>query len=347
MPSVHAMSERAETAILPPGKLPSDLLKRLIERYATADRDVLVGPGIGVDAAAIAVGGETLVVKSDPITFATGDAAWYLVNVNANDLACLGATPRWLLVTALLPEHKTTPELVETQFRQLHDACAQHGIALIGGHTEITLGLDRPILVGVLLGVARPGRLLQPGGARPGDRLLLTKAIAIEGTALLARELRSRLVPALGKELVDRAANLLVDPGISVVRDATALLDAGGVTALHDPTEGGLATGVRELVAAAGCGAFVNADVVPILPETDAIAAALGLDPFGILASGSLLAAVQADAVAGAIAAGEAAGLRVTCIGKVMPAEQGFTVISQRGSRELPVFASDEVTRVL
>jgi len=334
-------------AILPPGKLPSSLLRRLLASHDTPDPSVLVGPGVGVDAAALAVGDTVLVLKTDPITFASEDAARYLVNVNANDIACLGAAPRWLLVTALLPEGKTTPALVETQFRQLRDACAQTGISLVGGHTEITLGLDRPILVGQMLGETAQDRLLRPGGAQPGDRLLLTKAIAIEGTALLARELRARLLPLVGAAIVDRAADLLRDPGISVVRDANLLLDAGGVTALHDPTEGGLATGVRELAGASGCGAFVNADVVPILPETAAITGALGLDPLGLLASGSLLAAVRPEAVPAALAAADAAGLPTTCIGKLTPPAQGFTLLVQDGPRELPAFTSDEVTRTL
>ena len=160
---------------LPVGKLPAELLGRLLATYATSDPTVIVGPGVGGDAAAIDLGSTTLVVKSDPITFATESAARYLVDVNANDLACLGATPRWMMVTALLPPG-TTEALVESHFRELRDACLQRGISLVGGHTEVTSGLDRSILVGVLIGEAEGGRLLRPGGARPGDRLLLTQS---------------------------------------------------------------------------------------------------------------------------------------------------------------------------
>ena len=214
--------------VLPVGKLPGELLARLITTYATTDPTVIVGPGVGGDAAAIDLGGATLVVKTDPITFATQNAARYLVNVNANDLACLGATARWMMITALLPEGGTTEALVESYFRELRDACRERDIFLVGGHTEITRGLDRPILVGVLMGEVAASSVLRPGGARPGDQLLLTKALAIEGTALLARELGPRLSVALDSALMSRAANLLYDPGISVVLDATILLRAGG-----------------------------------------------------------------------------------------------------------------------
>src|SRR5438552_3040052 len=147
---------------LPVGKLPGDLLGRLLAEYATSDPTVVVGPGIGGDAAAISVGGATIVVKSDPITFTGQNPERYLVDVNANDLACLGATPRWLMVTALLPEGKTTAAQVEAHFRELGEICRERRISLVGGHTEITLGLDRPILVGVLIGeVSRQG-LLKP-----------------------------------------------------------------------------------------------------------------------------------------------------------------------------------------
>jgi hydrogenase maturation factor len=334
-------------ASLPVGKLPGELLARLIAEYATTDATVVVGPGLGGDAAAIELGATTLVVKTDPITFATENAARYLVNVNANDLACLGARPRWMMVTALLPEAKTTEALVESHFRELREACLERDISLVGGHTEITSGLDRPILVGVLMGEVARDQLLRPGEARPGDRLLLTKALAIEGTALLARELGSRLAAALGDTLIERAAELLYDPGISIVPDATVLLGAGGVTALHDPTEGGLAMGVRELALAAGSGATIDENAVPILPETATIAAHLGLDPLGMLASGSLLVAADPGAAPSLIDAGAAAGIPVTSIGTVTDDPDRLTIRAGDTERELPVYASDEVTRVL
>lgn len=331
---------------LPVGKLPAGLLGRLLRRYERSDPAVLVGPGVGRDAAAIILGDIVLVAKTDPITFATRSAAAYLVDVNANDLACLGATPRWLLATALLAEGTTEAE-VEDQFRDLDAACTRRGIVLVGGHTEITAGLDRTILVGTLLGETTATRLLRPGGARPGDRLLLTKALAIEGTALLASEIGDRLRAAVGNEVVDRAARLLVEPGISVVRDAETLLAAGGVTALHDPTEGGVAMAVRELATASECGAEIDRSAVPVLPETAAIAEGLGLDPMGILASGSLLAAVDPAAVPALIAAGSEAGIAVAEIGRLTPVADGLVLRMTGGVGELPRFDADEVTRAL
>jgi hydrogenase maturation factor len=288
-----------------------------------------------------------LVVKNDPITFATDSPAHYLVNVNANDLACLGASPRWMLVTALLPEGAATEMSVEALFRDLQRACDGRSISLIGGHTEIVSGIDRTILVGQLLGLAAKERLVMPGQAMPGDRLLVTRAIAIEGTALLARERAEDLTRALGHEFVERAANLLYDPGISISDAAEAVLAAGGVTALHDPTEGGLATGVRELAAASGCGVVINGDLVPVLPETHAIADHFGLDPLGILASGSLLAAVSPSAIRDVEIALAAANIAMAWIGKLTAPERGCTLIRGGRSAELVPFAADEVTRVL
>jgi hydrogenase expression/formation protein HypE len=331
---------------LPVGKLPGHLLASLIARYATTDPTVVVGPGVGGDAAAIDLGATTLVVTSDPITFASESPARYLVDVNANDLACLGATARWMMVTALLPEG-TTEGHVESHFRALRDACVQRGISLVGGHTEVTFAVGRPILFGVLIGEARGGGLLRPGGARPGDQLLLTKAIALEGTALVARELSGHLRGTVDPLVVERAASLLSHPGISVVPEAMALLEAGGVTALHDPTEGGLATGVRELALAAGCGATIDRDLVPVLPETSAIASALGLDPLGMLASGSLLVAADPGAVEQLISVGTTLDFGLTRIGEVTDPAGRFTLREDGVERELPLYESDEVTRVL
>jgi len=338
--------EAAPAPVLAVGKLPAALLGRLLAAHAPNDPDLLVGPGLGRDAAAIAIGGAILVAKTDPITFASRDAAAYLVDVNANDVACLGARPRWLLVTVLLAPGTTERE-VEAQFAELAAACGRRGIALVGGHSEVTAGLDRTLLVGTLLGETTAERLLRPGGGRPGDRLLLTKALAVEGTALLANELGETLADDLGAETVERARRLLVDPGISVVREAELLLAAGGVAALHDPTEGGLATAVRELAAASGCGAELDLERVPVLAETAAISRRLGLDPLGLLASGSLLAAARPEAVPGLLAAAAGAGVAVAEIGRLRPAEEGFVVVEGGGARPLPAFDTDEASRAL
>ena len=332
---------------LPVGKLPSGLLGRLLSTLPSTDPDVLVGAGLGRDAAAIAFGDRILVAKTDPITFAGTNAASYLVDVNANDLACLGATPRWLLVTALLPEGITARD-VAAQFEELDQATRRRGITLVGGHTEVTAGLNRAILVGCLLGETTPDHILRPGGARPGDRLLLTKSLAIEGTALLATELADVLNPRVGPEVVLSARRLLKDPGISVLDDAQTLLATGGVTALHDLTEGGLAMAAREITAAAGnLGATIDQAAVPLFPETQVIAAALELDPLGMLGSGSLLVASAPDAVDTMIAAGAATGLLVTEIGTVIGGTTRVT-FRRNGSRTpMPRFATDEVSRAL
>jgi len=300
-----------------------------------------------MDAAAVDVGGDLLVVKSDPITFARERAPFYLVNVNANDLACMGATPRWMLVTALLPVGQTTEAVVRRLFEELYQACQSINVSLIGGHTEILDGLDRPILVGNLLGTVDPNRVLTPGAARPGDRLLLTRPIAIEGTALLATELREQLASSVPEEILDRAAKLLDDPGISVVRDARILLESGSVSALHDPTEGVLVTGARELAASAGSGVMISRTNVPVLPETAAIAEVLGLEPLGMLASGSLLAAVPPDRIDAAELACRDHDLPFAWIGKIVSFERGFVLRDGGTDSQLPVFTTDEVARAL
>lgn len=333
--------------LLATGKLPGQLLAKLLDAHPVTDPTVIVGPGVGMDAAAIEVGGELVVVKTDPITFAKERAPLYLVNVNANDLACMGATPRWMLVTALLPDGQTDEALVTRLFEELQLACRDRGIALIGGHTEITEGLDRPILVGALLGTVSPDRLLRPGGAKPGDRILISRPIAIEGTALLALDARRQLEPLVGSEILDRAASFLENPSISVRYDAATLLDTGVVTALHDPTEGGLATGVRELAMSAKVGAVISRSNVPVMAETAAIARALALDPLGMLASGSLLATVPPDKTEVIERACAESEIPFAWIGKITPQERGMVLRDGSEEIELPAFGTDEVARAM
>jgi hydrogenase maturation factor len=331
---------------LPLGKLPNALLGRLLARYATPDPSLIVGPGVGHDAAAIALDdARALVVKSDPITFATAEIGWYLVNVNANDLACLGATPRWLLVTALLPEGRTTPATVEAIFAGLHDACAPLGIALVGGHTEITYGIDRPILVGTLLGTADRATLVQPGAAREGDTILLTNGIAVEGTAIIAGERAAEVAARHGADFAARCRKFLRDPGISVVR-AAAIARDHGATALHDPTEGGVVTGLRELAAAANLGLVIDADQLPIYPETATLCADYGLDPLGLIASGALLIAAPPAATPAMIAALAAASIPATPIGHFTAPATDLLLRHPTHAAPLPTNPADEITRL-
>jgi len=343
------VDDESDRTHLPPGKLPGPLLDRLISTYRTrADPSVIVQPGYGRDAAALHVGsGGQLIVKSDPITFATDAAAHYLVAVNANDIACLGGDPRWLSVVALLPERSTTEALVERLFADLKHACDALGISIVGGHTEITLGVDRPLLVGTMLGVPGPRGILKPGGGRAGDDVLLTKWIGIEGTALLAHELGPGFRGAVTEAVLTRAAKLLRHPGISIVADARAALATSGVTSLHDPTEGGIATALHELGRGSGCGVEVIAEAIPILPETRVLCDHLGLDPLGLLSSGALLMSVSTDRRAAVEAECRGAGIPVSHIGRLASPEKGFTMMREGWRQPLPRFDTDEVARAL
>jgi hydrogenase maturation factor len=313
--------------------------------HSPTDERIVLGPGLGRDAAVISFGDRYLVAKTDPITFASDEIGWYAVHVNANDIACMGATPRWFLATLLLPEAPNNATLVDTIFNQIAGACGELHVALVGGHTEITYGLDRPVVVGSMLGEVAPERLVRPDGALPGDLLLVTKGIAIEGTAIIAREMVDELTE-LGELLLERCQGFLHDPGISVVRDAETATGAGPVHAMHDPTEGGLATGLRELAEAAGVGLVVDEAAVPTLPETAVLCEQLGLDPLGLIASGALLLAVTpADAPAILEALG-AEGIAGAFIGRVVERDRGTTLHCGATKRPLPHFDRDEIARL-
>ena len=332
---------------IPAGKLAPDRLRDLLQRYTIADPRVIVGPGIGQDAAILDLGDRYLVAKTDPITYATEEIGWYAVHVNANDVACCGAVPRWFLVTVLLPAGEATGELTESIFRQVHRACRQLGVAWCGGHTEVVPGLPRPILVGQMLGEVAPDRYLTAAKARVGDALILTKGIAIEGTAIIAREKREQLRGLLPEAELQRYADLLHTPGISVVRDARLAVEAGGVHALHDPTEGGLATGLWELAEAAGVGLVVDRESLPLLPECETVCRHFGLDPLGLIASGSLLIAAEKNRASAIVEQLRSQGIAAAEVGEVVPAEQGCTLrLANRAERPLPAFPRDEITRL-
>ena len=337
---------------LPVGKLSGDVLQRLFGKYARpgegpAAARVIVGPRVGEDAAVLDFGDRYLVVTTDPVTFAADAAGWYALHVNANDVAVRGARPAWFLATLLLPEGQTTEAQVESLFAEVAEACAALGVTLIGGHTEVTAGLARPIVAGTMLGEVAKNALVTTGGARPGDTLLLTKGVPLEGAAIIAREYGAeamrRGVPV---DVVTRARELLRRPGLSVVPEAGLATAAARVHAMHDPTEGGLATACWELAEAAEVGVRVEREQIPILPDGARLCEAFGLDPLGTIASGALLLAVAPGDAPTVEAACRGAGIMCAAIGAVTDRRQGAILVEGGRTRPLPTFPQDEITKL-
>jgi hydrogenase expression/formation protein HypE len=328
------------------GKLPNQLLSQLLARIGPdVSGRVIVGPAVGQDAAVIDMGPRLLVAKSDPITFATDLIGWYAVHINANDVACMGARPAWFLATVLLPQGAGR-SLAEGIFDQILDACRQMEVEVVGGHFEITYRLDRPIVVGAMLGEVERDRLVRGSGAQAGDALVLTKGIAIEGTAVLAREaadaLRRKGVTA---DVLETARGYIFQPGISVVREALLAGEKTAVHAMHDPTEGGLATALYEMAEASQVGMRVEEAAVSVLPATRAVCQAAAL---GLLASGALLIALPSQDSDRLLAALAEAGIAAGRIGTVTPKDAGVIIDRRDGGRTaLPTFARDEVARFL
>ncbi len=332
---------------IPAGKLPAALLQAFLEKYAVLDERVVVGPKVGEDAAVLAMGDRYLVVTSDPITFVTEDVGWYVLVVNSNDLAVRGARPQWFLATLLLPEGQTTEASAEAVFSQLGQACRALGVSLVGGHTEITHGVDRPIVVGTMMGEVAPDKLVTTGGAQVGDVLLLTKGIPIEGTSIIARikaqELRAR---GFTETFLDRARGFLHRPGISVLPEALLATELTKVHAMHDPTEGGLAGGLWELAQASGVGLRIDAERIPILPEGERLCREFGLDPLGTIASGALLLALAPSEAATMLHACARDGIDCAFIGHVVPAAEGMALQNKGKVEPLPTFGRDEITKL-
>jgi len=330
---------------LPTGKLPNDLLQELLDDFTFADPALLIHPGVGEDIAAVDVAREeVLVLKSDPITFATDAIGRYAVLVNANDIATAGALPRWLLTTLLFPVG-STPSLILSVVRELRESCRQWGITLCGGHTEITDAVSRPVVCGMMAGTVRRRDLIEKRRMRPGDRVLLTKAAAVEGTAIIARELGSHLRKlGMSAEKIESCRAYL--DRISIIPEARQAAQCPGTSAMHDVTEGGIATALEELSAAGGCRLRVDLDRIPVFPETRRICRLLGVHPLGLIGSGSLLICCRSKHAERLERDLRRAGIQVTCIGEV--AEKGSGVLGFKGGRPTrwPRFEVDEIARL-
>lgn len=332
--------------LLPVGKLPPDMLAKMLKTYISLDERVKVGPAIGEDAAAIDMGDRYLLLKTDPITFVAEDIGTYTVRINANDIATMGGKPLWLLASILLPEKHITSELVEEIFQQLSSACMDTGVSLCGGHTEITPGIDRIIVVGAMIGEVKKDDLITTSGAKIGDDIILTKAIAIEGVSVIARRNGKTMEAVFGPEFVQKCKGFIKQPGISILKEAEIAVRHGDVHSMHDPTEGGVATGLFEVATAADVGLIVEEERIPVLPECQTLCRHYGLDPLGLIASGSLLIAINPRDTQKVLEALKDNGIPAAKIGRILPKEDGLKIKKRNKILELPVFKRDEITKI-
>jgi len=330
----------------PIGKIPVPILQRIVFRNLGVPSDrLLVGPGIGEDAAVVRMGKMAIVLSADPITGAVANIGWLSVHINANDVATRGARPRWYLCSIILPENAREATL-RGIMRQIDRACMELGVTVVGGHSEVTPLLERPIIVGFMAGETGSDRYVTSRDAVAGDRLIITKSAGIEGTAILATDRAATLRKHMDAGILRRARGLYRK--ISIVKDAMTSLRVGGVNAMHDPTEGGLLCGVWELAEASKLGVTLCAGSVPISPETGAVCKCLGIDPLRLLSSGSLLMAAKPSHASRIISGLSRRGIPAAEIGELTSKRYGRKMVAANGSEsELKPPFPDEIYGVV
>ena len=330
---------------LPAGKLPNRLLRDFLNQFIFDDPTVLINPGVGEDIAAVDVeSNEVLVLKSDPITFATDSIGQYAVLVNANDIATSGAIPRWFLTTLFFP-NGTTASQIRFVFNELKSFCRRWGITLCGGHTEITDAVTRPIIAGMMAGTVSKQALIDKRNMAKGDRVFLTKGVAVEGTAIIAREFAQRLKKTgMAQKEIDRCRRFLDD--ISVIAEAKIAAATKGTSAMHDVTEGGLAAALEELSFAGNHKIKVFTDKIHVFPETKKICDLFNINPLGLIGSGSLLICCRSQNCDKLVEGIRAAGIEIVCIGEVM--DGGQEIVALKGKKRVPwpSFEVDEITKL-
>jgi hydrogenase maturation factor len=340
---------KQKTKILKTGKLDIDLLKRFLERNTILDPQVVVGPKIGEDAAAIDLGKGSdryWVVASDPITFTTEEIGYYGVVVNLNDIATMGAIPKWFLATLLFPEG-SDGRMIEKVFRQVHDACRQFKVSFIGGHTEITPGIKKIILSGHMIGEVKKEKLVKTSGARVGDLLLLIKGICIEGTSIIAREKEAELLKrGISSSLIRRAKRFIFNPGIDVLRIAQMACQVASIHSMHDPTEGGLINGLIETAWASGKEIEVDLEKVLIYRESRILCQEFGLNPLGVIASGALLLTLSPSDFSPIQKVFKRNSVLFQVIGKITKGPARVFRVDGRGRKELKPFPRDEILKI-
>lgn len=320
---------------LPLGKLPAALLDELIGQLPMHDPELIIPPGVGHDAAGLKIGERYFAVTTDPITFASDRLGTYSISVNLNDIACMGCRPRWYTGCMLLPK-TITEDAVRKIWSDLTAALIKYDVQSIGGHVEVTEAVTTPVIVGQMIGENIGDKLLNISDAKADDKILLCQNIAIEGTALIATELADELAAHFSTEEITDMQNLLDDPGICIWPLVKQLIPDENIVAIHDPTEGGIATAINEIADACKCGFAVERANIPLIPATKKLAEIFNIDPLGLLASGSVLIICKAKGAEQILK--KLPNTPVTIIGEL---------VADKNQRTLPRYDSDEIIKIL
>jgi len=308
------------------GKVPNDLLKKVVFKLTGAQSPrVLSGPAVGEDAAVIDYDDRLLVVKSDPITGAEKNVGWLAVHINANDIAVRGARPLFYLSIIMLPEKfdgKTLQDICEG----IDSAAKELGVTVVGGHTEVTSAVSRPVLSGTMIGETPRNKIILTSGAKVGDTIIATKSIALEGTAILASDRYDQLRRSIDTKLLRRAQEFI--KRISVVREALGAAETGFINCMKDPTEGGLLQALNEIGEASKVGYSIDEGLVPVEPETREICEALRVDPLKLISSGMLIVTVPKEKEENVVKRIREVGVKATKIGTIVGESRNLKLIS-------------------
>ena len=328
------------------GKLDPEVLKEIIfSNLGKPDPRVLLTPKIGEDATVIDFGDRALVVHSDPITGAIENLGWLAVNVCTNDIATRGVRPRWILTVLLLPKGTTQDQLKNITV-QIDRAAEQLGIAVVGGHCEVSAAVEHPILVTTAIGETVGKKFVRTSGARTGDALIMTKSAAIEGTAILANELGNVLKIKIKSEIIEEAKRFIKNT--SVVKDALIAVKAGEVHAMHDATEGGIAGGLQEIAWASNIGLVAHEKEILISKETEAICNALNIDPLRTISSGALIISAEPKSAPRIVKALEEKGIKASIIGKTTSKKDGAYIVRKDDTKlDLSTPVKEELWKAL
>lgn len=341
MTNVPQKEEQLLRAYLSSGNFHEAFVQRLLEQYAQDHASFKPH----ARAVSIALDERLLLVSTQAAAGNVVELGHCAVHLNANEVACLGGEPKWFSATLLLPEHEVEEKTVENIFEQISSACRGLDIAWRGANFELTPAVSQPIVIGAMLGEGALSRRYDAAQIAPGDYVLLTKGLAIAGTARIGARHAKALAEVFDEEFAEQCQRFLHVHDLSVLPEARMAWKVSGIHALCAPAERGLAHALHEILAENNLGVEIDFEKLALLPETKLLCEHFELDPLGLAATGALLLIGEATVCEHALREYETANIPAAIIGQILPEGEGRGVIEEGERRHLPAFSRDEILR--